>query len=144
MIRPYALQELLPHGPEFILVSEVVETGPTHGRVKALVREDWPLARDRRVDAILLVEVMAQAAGTWIGSRRKARGEKVLAGFLVGIKEARFHRPFVKVGEELAISLDLRTERHNFTVVDGQIISDGETVMDGLLQFATAESGDVF
>lgn len=86
------IEDLLPHRDRMLLIDEVLEVNGNSAVTCATVTEHWPLFDGKAVDALILIEVVAQTAGInngWV--RIKKHGlDSEKKGWLVGIKQSRF------------------------------------------------------
>lgn len=88
-----ALEDLLPHRGDMVLIDEVLEVDRISAVTRSVVKKGWPLADRDGVRSLILVELAAQTAGVCNGwDRIKSQGvNSDKTGYLVGIKRARFH-----------------------------------------------------
>lgn len=101
--RPIA--ELVPHGPPLLAVEEIVDWSPGRATVGMRV-PSAPFARAGRVDAILLLEWMAQAVAACLGAEAVAEGGSVRAGMVVACRTMVVARPELAVGERLRLHVE--------------------------------------
>jgi predicted hotdog family 3-hydroxylacyl-ACP dehydratase len=86
------LEDLLPHRNGMLFVSEVLEVDSENARTLFRVEKSWPMADERGVHPLILVELAAQTAGVchgWERIRTKGRDSNQM-GWLVAIKKAEF------------------------------------------------------
>lgn len=86
------LEDLLPHRGNMMFVGEVLEVDNNHAVTLCLVSKTWPMANEKGVHSLILVELAAQTAGVCNGwDRIQSKGvESDQMGWLVGIKKADF------------------------------------------------------
>ena len=94
------LEDLLPHRGNMLFIDEALEVESTHALTRSIVRESWPLASQRGVRPLILVELAAQAAGVCNGwDRIQTQGlDSDQMGWLVAIKKADFFIDWLPFG----------------------------------------------
>ena len=94
------LEDLLPHRGNMLFIDEALEVESTHALTRSIVRESWPLASQRGVRPLILVELAAQAAGVCNGWERiQTQGlDSDQMGWLVAIKKADFFIDWLPFG----------------------------------------------
>ncbi len=107
------LEDLLPHRDNMLLVSEVVEVDNNHAVTLCQPSPSWPMAGEKGVPSLILVELAAQTAGVCNGwDRVQSRGrDSEKMGWLVGIKKAEFHIDYLPY--DAIITASARNS-HNF------------------------------
>ena len=86
------IEDLLPHRGRMLLIDEVLEVNDHTAVTCATVTEHWPLFDGKAVDALILIEVVAQTAGInngWVRIQKHGLDSEK-KGWLVGIKQSRF------------------------------------------------------
>jgi predicted hotdog family 3-hydroxylacyl-ACP dehydratase len=117
-------EELIPHRDRMKLIDTIVEVNDDHCVTRATVTKAWPLCADGVVDAVVLVELVAQtasAAASWDKRHSEAMGG---AGYLVGIKRASWSRACVPVGTLLTTTVTNEVRRENYGVFVGRVEGD--------------------
>jgi predicted hotdog family 3-hydroxylacyl-ACP dehydratase len=86
------LEDLLPHRGAMLLVEEVLEIDSVRAVTLCRAKKSWPMADDRGVHPLILVELAAQTAGVCNGwDRIQTKGlDSEKMGWLVGVKAAEF------------------------------------------------------
>lgn len=85
------IEELIPHRNRMKLINKVIEIDGESAVTESIVTKQWPLFEDNSVDTIILIELVAQTAGVYIGwKEKKEEGNTSGKGWLVGIKKATF------------------------------------------------------
>jgi 3-hydroxyacyl-[acyl-carrier-protein] dehydratase len=123
----------------FILIDEIVDLAP--GKFIKAVKTFAPadeLFRDHFpgfpvVPGVLLIEMMAQAAGKCLNAENTSRGMAILAQ----VKSASF-RDWVLPGQQSDISCEIRSSRAQFATATGQIEVEGRKVCSAELFFTFA------
>ncbi len=97
------LEDLLPHRGDMMFVSEVIHVDRTHAQTVCRVNSRWPMADERGVPSLMLVELAAQTAGVCNGwDRIQTRGiDSDPSGWLVGIKKAEFFIDYLPIGGDI-------------------------------------------
>lgn len=103
-MTPYPpLREILPHGPEMLLLDELREADE-RGLVCALtLRASSTFVRDGSVPCLVAIEYMAQTVAAHFGLRAHRRGHTARSGFLIGVREANFEVDELRVGDALEV-----------------------------------------
>lgn len=107
------LEDLLPHRDNMLLITEVVEVDNNHAVTLCQPSRSWPMAGEKGVPALILVELAAQTAGVCNGwDRVQSRGrDSEKMGWLVGIKKADFHIEYLPYDKKITASAH---NTHNF------------------------------
>lgn len=130
------LQKLLPHRYPFLLIDRVTAYEINHS-LSAIknVTINEPFFQGHFPDfpvmpGVLIIEALAQAAGTLAIISRGGRAEDEIY-FFVGIDKARFKRQVVP-GDQLVFEVELITEKRDIgkfkavAKVDGQVAAEAE------------------
>lgn len=92
---------LVPHAPPALFLRSIVEVDP-EGIVCAVeIPSRHPLAEGGRIPSFAGLEAAAQAAALLEALGRKGEGGGPRIGYLVGIRDARFHAPFLPTDRPL-------------------------------------------
>jgi predicted hotdog family 3-hydroxylacyl-ACP dehydratase len=124
------IEALIPHRDRMRLIGEVLAVDDDRAVTLSIVTEDWPLYRDRAVDALVTIELVAQTAALIEGWKRQQAGRGGTKGWLVGIKEADFLLP------RIPLSVTLITEVRRDCALEGYAVFEG-TVRRGTGVVAT-------
>ena len=110
----FTIEELLPHRPPILLISEILEVDAVHAVTLSRVTPTWPMVYGQRVPPLICVELAAQTAGVCNGWERiRTRGrDSDRTGWLVGIKRAEF------LVDHLPLGTVIRTRAENTLVFD--------------------------
>jgi predicted hotdog family 3-hydroxylacyl-ACP dehydratase len=131
---PMAAERLIPHRPPMRLVDELLECRNRGGVAAATVTADGPLtAADGCLEAVGLVEMMAQSYAAIYGYEDLRLGRPVKEGFLVGIRALRIEGT-ARVGDRLLIQLRTTAELDGFAVAEGEILRGTEVIAAGTLK----------
>ncbi len=119
------VNELVPHRPPMLLIDEVLSWSEPVVRCASTIDQDDLFVEGTAVDAVVAVEYMAQCVAVYGGLLRRAKGQPVTLGFLVGCSELELFRARINVGTRLIVEarLDWNTEDgmgiFNTKVLDG-------------------------
>jgi predicted hotdog family 3-hydroxylacyl-ACP dehydratase len=131
---PMAAERLIPHRPPMRLVDELLECHNRGGVAAATVTADGPLtAADGCLEAVGLVEMMAQSYAAIYGYEDLRLGRPVKEGFLVGIRALRIEGT-ARVGDRLLVQLRTTAELDGFAVAEGEILRGTEVIAAGTLK----------
>jgi predicted hotdog family 3-hydroxylacyl-ACP dehydratase len=86
------VEDLLPHRGRMKLVDKIIELDEERAVTRATVTDQWPFFDGKSVNALVLVELVAQTAGinnSWGGIKKQGDNFQK-KGWLVGIKQSRF------------------------------------------------------
>lgn len=122
-LRDTDIEALIPHRDRMKLIDRVLEIGEETAATAATVTDRWPLFDRTGVSPLVLIELVAQTAGIFVGwwERRMSDENADGKGWLVGIKRARF---FV---EELPLNARVVTRVRNRIKMDNYLEFIGES-----------------
>ena len=136
------LESLLPHRNQMLLVDEVLDVNDNMAVTSATVSEDWPLFDGRAVDALILIEVVAQTAGVnngWV--RIKKHGpDSEKKGWLVGIKQSRFFVDAMALNDRIITRTENQFEFEGYRQIFGTARVGSDIVGEVALQVIQTES----
>jgi predicted hotdog family 3-hydroxylacyl-ACP dehydratase len=97
------LEDLLPHRGHMMFVEKVLEVDSKHALTLCRVKKSWPMADDKGVHPLILVELAAQTAGVCNGwDRIQTKGlDSNQMGWLVGIKKTEIFIDCLPFGGEI-------------------------------------------
>lgn len=135
------IEELIPHRGRMRLVQTLTHAAEGELSARSEVLASWPLCDGERVPALVLVELIAQAAATLIGWERRGAERMGGRGLLVGVRKAALHVDEVAVGE--ALEVDVRTVRkvEAYAVFDGVVRSRSAAIVEATIQAFRPEGG---
>jgi predicted hotdog family 3-hydroxylacyl-ACP dehydratase len=111
------IENLIPHRGPMKLIDTIITVDRKQAVSRATVKESWPLFADKAVSPIVLVELAAQTAGVCIGWNEKMKTdgpETKAAGWLVGIKKARFYVDMISLETCITIRSEIRLAVENY------------------------------
>lgn len=102
------LEDLLPHRGPMLLIEKVLQVDATHALTLSRVAQSWPMADEKGVHPLLLIELAAQSAGVCNGwDRIQTRGlDSEKMGWLVGIKKTEIFIEYLPFGGEIITSAE--------------------------------------
>ncbi|MBI9083728.1 MAG: hypothetical protein JEZ11_09025 [Desulfobacterales bacterium] len=141
----FDLTELLPHRNRMKLVDRVVSADEKRAVTRSTVTSRWPLFDGRAVDAMVIIELVAQTAGISNGIERTRKdgpgADK--KGWLVGIKQARFARSTLALGDTVEVRAENSFEFEGFREICGIAVLGDETIGEVTLQVMQADSDPI-
>lgn len=101
----FALEDLLPHRGDMLLIDDVLEVDAGSALTETVVDKSFPMAAEEGVPPLIMVELAAQTAGVCNGlTRIKKEGkDSSKMGWLVGVKRALFTVDSIALGSRLLI-----------------------------------------
>jgi predicted hotdog family 3-hydroxylacyl-ACP dehydratase len=140
-----SIEDLIPHRDRMKLIDDIVQVDDTSAVTESVVTPDWPLVEGDAVSPLILIELAAQTAGLsmgWEESIIKGKDIRGRLGWLVGVKEARFHVDGIPLNSRIRMrSLkDVDFENYHEIVGTAEV---GEKVIGELrLQIVHPDSDD--
>lgn len=128
------IDSLIPHRGKIKIIEGILDIQESSAISYAVVNSDWPLFDGEAVDALVLIESIAQTAAIVEGYKRRQRGEDGVRGWLVGIKSARFHVKKIGVDTKLIISLKNKYAFDHYGVVEGTVQAGDDILATATLQ----------
>lgn len=134
------LEDLLPHRPPSLYITEVLAVDETSAEVRCRVESWWPLQGEGGVQALLCVELAAQASGVCNGLERiRSRGlDSNKSGWLVAVKKADFGVAWLPLGRDVLVRVETSASFHNLREVACELSMDGERLATIILQLYQA------
>jgi predicted hotdog family 3-hydroxylacyl-ACP dehydratase len=103
----WALEDVLPHRPPFILLDKIESWSKTGIVSTVRIGDISQFVEERGVPAFVGLEYMAQTCGAWAGCRARNEGGNIEVGFLLGSRDYKATRNFFHRGEVLQIRAEL-------------------------------------
>jgi predicted hotdog family 3-hydroxylacyl-ACP dehydratase len=128
------IDSLIPHREKIKIIDGILDIQEKSAISYAVVNPNWPLYDGEAVDALVLIEGIAQTAAIVEGYRRRQRGEDGVKGWLVGIKDAEFHVKKIGVDTKLIIMLESKYSFDHYGVVEGTVRSGDDILATATLQ----------
>ena len=141
-VFPEDPEELIPHRGRMRLVERVVGLGEGWLESATRVASTWPTCDDSAVEALVLVEVLAQTAALLTGWERRDIEAQGGRGGLVGVRRAHFAQDRVPVGTELLARVTVLRRVQGYRVFEGRVTDGTRTLCDGELQAMRPDAAD--
>jgi predicted hotdog family 3-hydroxylacyl-ACP dehydratase len=100
------IAELLPHGPNMIVIDRLVTYGANKSVARATVRRSSKFFDGAGVPSWAGIEYMAQTVAAHAGFEARLRGLTPALGFLLGTRAYECYAPEFPLGAELAITAE--------------------------------------
>lgn len=131
-VDPIEIQTLLPHRGRMLLISDIICLDAQKATTHALALQSWPLQSPYGVNALILIELVAQTAGIFNGyTALKDEGANAnVRGWIVGVKSAKFFIDHIPVGTliettaENQFEYDQLRETHGVAKMGNRIIGE--------------------
>ncbi len=139
------IQELLAHRFPFLMVDKVTELEPGKRAVgiKCVTINEWffqgHFPEVPILPGVLILECMAQVGGIAILS---APENQNMAGYLVGIDNARFRQPVIP-GDQLVIHAEVTSMRANICFVSAQAFVGEKLIAEAQLMMALKSPDEI-
>ncbi|MBU0513159.1 MAG: hypothetical protein KJ621_00175 [Proteobacteria bacterium] len=116
------------------LLDRIIELSTEKAVVSVRPKDDWPMAGEGHVPALVLLEVVAQTAGLVCSLRVGLDGEEPPLGYLVGVRTGTFFTDRVEIGAELTCRAEISFFMAGYAVLKGEVIADEEVLFSGEVQ----------
>jgi predicted hotdog family 3-hydroxylacyl-ACP dehydratase len=125
-----------------LLIDEILELNDDGAVTRSVVTEKWPFFNGRDVNAIVLIELVAQTAGIhngWI--REKLHGPSAdKKGWIVGIRQARLALNAVPLGTGLIARTKNQMEFEGFRDIAGTVEMGTQIVAEIAIQLLRSDA----
>lgn len=131
-----SVEALLPHRGRMRLVDEIIELDEDRAVTLSTVTEHWPFFDGKAVNALVLIELVAQTAGisnSW-GAIKRQGDQFERRGWLVGIKRSRFLTGSVPLNTCLATRCENQFKLDKYREIVGTVRIDWDVVAEVSLQ----------
>jgi len=129
------IEDLLPHRDRMLLIDEIIEINDDKAVTESIVTKEWPLFEDNSVNPIILIELIAQTAGVYIGwNEIKKNGNICGKGWIVGIKKAAFYLDKISLNNHIIVSSKKTFIFDNFHEILGIAKIDSDIIGEIILQ----------
>jgi predicted hotdog family 3-hydroxylacyl-ACP dehydratase len=138
------IESLIPHRGRMLLVDEILAITHEQATVLSVTHDRWPLYADGTINPLILVELVAQAAGIHNSLKRtdpNGQGEPT-RGWLVGVKSAQFHVAAIASGETVTTTTTNAFVFDNLREIRGTATIGGRPAADVVLQIVEAQPED--
>jgi predicted hotdog family 3-hydroxylacyl-ACP dehydratase len=128
LLTDIPIEDLIPHRGRMKLVDEIIEIDDQAAKTLSVVTEHWPVDDANRLDAVILIELVAQTAGVHEGWKALRKGKPGgTKGWLVGIKNADF------LVESVPLQARLITTARTLYALESYAVFVGTVEMDSQL-----------
>ena len=131
-----SVEELLPHRGRMKLVDEIIEVDEERALTRSTVTDLWPFFDGKTVNALVLIELVAQTAGisnSWGGIKK--HGDKFeRKGWLVGIKRSRLLIDAIPLNTRIITRCENQFKLENYREILGTATINSEVVAEARLQ----------
>lgn len=134
-------ERILPHRDRMLLIDKILHVDDTIAKTKSAVKPNWPFCDGRNVQALILIELVAQAAGIlngWIREKLHGPGADK-RGWIVGIRNARFMVDTLPVGTELISQARNQMAFEGFREISGIVENKKKVLAEISLQLLRAD-----
>ena len=134
MTLPADTEAFMPHRAPLRLVQSLLRVEDDYGEAQAILNPgDVGVGLDGRVEATVLLEMVAQAYAAAQGYRDRESGKPADLGYLVGVSDFQVeHRP--RAGQPLLIRIKSSCPFGSFYMAEGQVLCEDQVVARGTLK----------
>jgi predicted hotdog family 3-hydroxylacyl-ACP dehydratase len=126
-----AVQTLIPHRSASVLLDRALEYSGETAEFELEVRASTPYVRAGKLNAIVGVEIIAQAVAGLVGLKKRAQGRPVDVGYLVSVRDMQFSCEAFMVGDILNIRTSTEWLDGSSGTFSGAIRRLGEVLVTG-------------
>lgn len=138
----YCVDELIPHSGKMLLLDQVTDCGEDWLTAQVNISEHSEFVEGGFVEALVVIEYMAQSVAALAGIRAKKNTELVKIGLLLGTRKFDSNVAQVPVGVSLDIYIEeLFTEENGLAVFKCQATAPGVTIACHLNVFHPEDIG---
>lgn len=134
------VESLIPHRDRMKLLDAVLDADGDSATTECRVTEGWPLREGDGVNALVLIEAVAQTSAVSIAWKEYLDSGAVGGGkgWLVGIKSAVFHAETLPLGSRLVVRAEVRFSLDQYSEIHGVCRVGGEVAGEVTLQVMRA------
>lgn len=125
------IEELIPHRGRSVLLEGVRHFVEGEASFDAVIKADHPYARDGRVEALVGLEMMAQAVAALVGLEQRAAQQPPQVGYLVSATQLEFRCRWLSVGSRLVVGARTTWLDQGSGCFDCSVAEGSETLMAG-------------
>lgn len=130
--------ELLPQRPPFIMIDRLCACDEKSASAQLQVRPDNLFVEEGLFPATGMLECIAQTCAARIGFLTLQGGGNVKIGVIGSISNLNIIRT-PRVGESMNISIIIKEEVFNITLVEAAITVNGEEICNGVMKIALTD-----
>ena len=136
------VERLIPHRGRMRLVDEIISVDEKTAVTASTVTESWPMVEGGAANCIVLVELVAQTAGISLGWKERQKNEAELAGtgWIVGVKEAVFHRGEIPLNSRIITASERVFQVEFYSEIAGTARVGDEPLAEVKLQVVQSDS----
>ena len=131
--------QVLPHQPPMILIDELLASSDDSLSARVRLRDDSPFVEDGRVSSLVAIEYMAQTIAALAGLHKRARGEPIKRGYLLGCRELKLPVAELRAGDELTVLVRQTWTTEELGHFDCSVSRGEELVAAGVLSVYQGE-----
>ncbi len=135
--KEFAIEELIPQRPPIKMVETFDYRGDEGCRTSIAVAADNIFVDDGALACEGILEHIAQSAASYVGYRRKMKGEEVSLGYIGDIKQCQMSYPMPQVGERVETTMAVVSEIGNITMIKAKSQVEGRQVVCCTMKLAT-------
>ncbi len=136
------LTELIPHRGASVVLDRMTDFAPPRGACEIVLADTFPYCVDGRIDAVVGLEMLAQAVSAYVGMTRRSGGAEPRPGYLIGVPRAELHVDSLPIGVPLVARIEQVWHEGPAGSFTGQLVSpDGPLVDAQLSVFEPGEAG---
>jgi predicted hotdog family 3-hydroxylacyl-ACP dehydratase len=134
MTLPADTEPYMPHRSPLRLVQSLLRVEDDYAEAQTILNAgDVGVGPDGRVEAAVLLEMVAQTYAAAQGYQDRHSGKPADLGYLVGVSDFRIERR-PPAGQPLLIRIKSSCSFGDFYLVDGQVLCEGRVVAAGTLK----------
>jgi 3-hydroxyacyl-[acyl-carrier-protein] dehydratase len=134
MTLPADTEAYMPHRSPLRLVQSLLRVEDDYAEAQAILNTgDVGVGPDGRLEAAVLLEMVAQTYAAAQGYQDRDSGKPASLGYLVGASGFRIERRPL-AGQQLLIRIESSCSFGDFYLVDGQVLCEGQVVARGTLK----------
>lgn len=116
------------------LVDRLQETDDGSATTMATVTDAWPLCRQGHVEAVVMMELIAQSVAVVQGWQDRDTRKQGMPGLLVGIRKATLMTSHVPVGTTLTVRVKSLRAYRNYAIFAGTVRDDSAVICEAEIQ----------
>lgn len=121
-MQPIEIDQLIPHRDRMKLIDRIVQVNDDIAVASSVVAETWPLCTGLSVNAVVLIEVVAQTAGVLSSWKKGENRPSYKIGWLTGIKSAEFFVDEVPLNAELITTATTMYSFEDYEALEGSVM----------------------
>lgn len=120
------IEKLIPHRGRMKLIDDILEISGDTAVTSSQVSDRWPLCKGSFVHPIVLIEIVAQAAGVYVSWKKGVDKGGGGLGWLVGIKNADFFLDRIPLHTALITTVKNLYSAGNYNVLEGTVTAGAD------------------